>query len=715
MKRGVSLYLLLLLLSSAAFADVLLSLPKIANRETRYIEVGSSPKVTFKYRNAYSYSVWISAAEIYLRYDPTAVDGVVSINHVFPDNFRETEMDISTPGEIRYKFETPIANWRPIKVDPGQSVELANVIAHVNQSAASRWINLLTWSATIPCRIAFKTSDITRAQITPESVSLLPSKPPAFSGLTQASSANSIGRQNIGNTVFLNWKSGGGGATDYSRYFNGKVSFRVRRNSTSYFGPGSSAVELPIEEPSHDPGDDPARRTPYTGNVSGSDYLYQDGPGTGVPSDSDPLNDGTTYWYQVTAVDDTSPNPNENSGTTVLGCTPVDFTPPEEVRNLTARAEDRKITLTWENPTDADVAGVVIMRNEESPVGSGSLGSASGGPPYSHGPEYYPDDVPTTIAGGKIIYVSSPGENPTQYEDFSVENGVLYHYKIFTYDVAEGDYNSDPALNTLVQLGRNYSNGLALSKTAGTPPLPITNFVATKGIIAGEVIFSWNNSESDFCDGVLIRYTTDERLRYAALRDERSGEIAGWFPAMAGPGATESVSLSMLPGRNYYFKAFAYNRTAEEFDPTIPENMARHLFSTGQLAAVALPQEAYEDVFSYTYNFQRGINHFAVPFPSAWMVDEAGSTIDISTWAKLTDELNRQSGENVVLTFGRWNEVTQKAEGIVSIDYTKAGMDRFSTTSGVTPDTPVMQGGAYEISVAAPFTFTMRAVRPTIR
>ncbi len=696
---------MLFLLSPAAFADVLLTLPRIANRETRYVEVGASPKIILRYRNAYTYSVWLSAAEINLRYDPTVIDNVIAIDNGLRENFRETEIDISTPGEIRYRIETPISNWRPIKVDPGQSIELAAFTVHVNQGASPRWLNLLTWSSTVPCRISFKTSEITGSHAPITSISLLTSKVPAFSGLNRVSSSNSIGRTNIGNTLLLDWRTAGGGASDFTRYFNYKLSYRVRRSESSSFGPG--AVDLPIEEPSHDIGDDPVRRAPYTGNVSGSDYLYQDGPGTGIPSDSDPLSDGTTYWYQVTAIDDTSPTPNENTAVTILDATPLDLTPPEEVRGLTARSEDRKITLSWENPTDADLGGVVIMRKERSAVGAGSLGLAQAAPPYNHGPEYAAGDEPFGPDNGRIIYVSIPEENPIEYEDYEVENGNLYYYKVFTYDRA---VDGPPK-----EMGRNYSAGAAISKAAGIPPQPISNFVATRGTIAGEVIFSWNNSESDFCEGVLIRYTTDDRLRYAALRDERSGEIAGWFPALAGPGAVESNSISLLPGRNYYFKAFAYNRTAEEFDPTNAENMARHLFSSGQVAAVALPQEAYEDVFAYTYNFQRGINHFAVPFPAVWMVDDAGSTVDISTWAKLIDELNRQAGENVVLTFGRWNEVTQKAEGIVSIDYTKTGMDRFSATSGVTPDTPVIQGGAYEISVAAPFSFTMRAVRPAIR
>lgn len=725
MKRRVFLYsLLLFLLSSSAAADVLLSLPMIAQKENRYVEVGSSPKIIFKYKNATGALQWVSAAEIYLGYDPAVVDNVIDIKNELPENFRVTEMDVSSPGLIRYKFETSISNWKPIKVEAGATVNLATITVHINQGwlppggdPSRRWVYLLSWSPTIPCRISYKLSDLTGTHTPMTSIYLMPSKPPAFSGLSAVFSANSIGRGNIGNTTLLNWQTAGLAAakptSDYSRYFNGKASFRVRRNTVSTFGPGSGAVDLPIEEPAHDPGEDPARRTPYTGNVPGTDYyLYQDGPGTGAPSDSDPIKDGTTYWYQVTAIDDTSPDPNETGGTTVIAAIPLDLTPPAEVKNLTSLAEDRKITLLWENPADADLGGVVIMRNEGSPVGSGSLGMASGGPPYSHGPEYYPEDVPPTIADGKIIYVSMPGENPTQYEDLELENGVVYNYKIFTYDVADGTYSSDPTLNTLVQLGRNYSNGLTLIKTPGTPPKPVTNFVATRGTIAGEVIFSWNNSESEFCEGTLIRYSTDEHLKFAALTDERAGEIAGWVPASAGPGGTESVSLSLLPGRTYYFKAFAYNRTAEDFDPTIPGNMARHLYSSGQVAAVVLPTEPTEDIFSYTYNFQKGINHFAVPFPSNWMVDDAGRTVDVSTWAKMVDELNRQAEDNVVLTFGRWNEVLQKAEGIVAIDYSKAGMERFTTTSGVTPDAPIMQGGAYEISVSVPFTFTLRAVRP---
>ena len=181
------------------------------------------------------------------------------------------------------------------------------------------------------------------------------------------------------------------------------------------------------------------------------------GQGQGIPSDSDQLSDGTTYYYLVTAVDDTSPSPNESTSSRILSEKPLDLTPPGEVKNLVSKYDGQVVSLTWESPTDLDYAGVVIVRNDNKPVGAGSLGSASAAPPFNHGPEYFAGSEPFGPGNGRVVYTSLPDENPRQFDDCNVESDRTYYYKIFTYDRA---VNGPPR-----EMGRNYSSGVTISQS----------------------------------------------------------------------------------------------------------------------------------------------------------------------------------------------------------------------------------------------------------
>ena len=703
MRKKAAALLFCLFIGSFASADLIISLPKVSGRESKYVEIGASPQVVVLYKNPSLRDVAVSEAEIFLSYDPSFIDYVISVKNSNPDNLYEAGLDIFTPGEILYKLESSAAKWNPIKVPAGKVVELATITFHVDQTAAhSKWVTLIDWSPTTPSRVFYKTSDVTGTHLKAPPVYLERSASPAFKGLSRAISSNSLGVSNVGNTVILDWRTPGEGAFDRTKYHNGKLSFRVFRKTAD-----TSWVELSTE-PLHIPEEDPGSRDPYLGNVEGEDYVFQDGPGTGAPSEMDPLDDGKIYYYKVTAVDDTSPDPNEASTVAELDVVPLDQTPPGEVSELTATPDDNQITLGWKNPEDADLGGIVIVKNEGAPVGRGDLGRAQSAYPYENGPEYSVGDEPFGPGNGRIIEIT-PQEDldasivMNEFVDYDARNGKVYSYKVFTYDRAI-DYSPR-------ETGRNYSDGVMISRTAGIPPQPVSNFIAAPGFAPGEITLSWNNSPDAFYGGVLLRYTTDDALKFAALRDERAGELAEVVPMSTFPGDAESITLSFLSGRNYYFKAFAYNYTDEELDPYSTESMAGHLFSAGQTAAISLPEEEVEEIYSFSYDFQRGINHFAVPFPAERIADGSGKLIDISTWEKLIDELNKQAGANVVLTFGRWNEVSQRADGIVDIDYTKTGTDRFTTTSGATAREPVIQGGAYEITVSQPFTFTLMSVK----
>jgi len=685
-------------------ADGIISLPRIADKEVSKIEVGSSPKVTIKFVNTTAASVSLQAIELYFDYSPQLIDNIIEIRNEAPVNFIEKEKDYLTPGQVSYKLSFLAAKNKLLTVGPGVTVDLASIIFHVNQKAPLTLapVQFFTFSKLFTSKVLDTNNlEVQGKGVKIGAANLIAAEAPHFSGASKADSVNNLGFQNIGNTLLVNWISPGSGAADASRYANNKLSYRIYRSTDATF---TSPTELSIE-PDHSSDQNPDQRLPFTGNIKDKDYVFQDGPGIGAPSDTDPLSDGTIYYYKVLAVDDTSPNPNVTANVTVLSAIPMDFTPPRNVTNLTATGSDQKVTLSWKNPDDTDLGGVVIVKNIGKPVGSGSLGTASY--PDKHGPIYQEADEPFGQDNGKVILVSpqedtSPALVPIQYEDYA-GNGVTNYYKVFTYDRA---IDGPPH-----EMGKNYSGGVMVN-TVGVPPQPITNFLAVKGQSPGEVVFSWNNPPDNSCEGILVRYSTNDKLKAAAIADEKSAELLGAFPLTTGPGGTENIAVSLPPGYVYYFKAFAYNQAPELFDPADSKSFTARLFSQGTTTVLPFLAEKGEELYTYTYNFQKGINHFAVPFPATQVTNGDGQVIDLATWAKLVDAINSQAGANAVQTLGRWNEVAQKAEGIVDIDYLKTGTDRYTTTAGLSVDQPVIQGQPFEISVNRPFTFTLKNLKP---
>ena len=724
MKRTFILPVMaLLFLASFAAADLVISYPKIGGREVRKVEASSTPRITVRYKNTTGRDVQLGGAAIFLSYNPQTIDNntLLDIKNENPDNLIEREKDLSTGGMIIYRLAST-SNAKLVKA--GTTIDLFTLTFHTNRDALpqGKATNLIDFSADTTdaagigrCQVLEKGSESTGGGIEGTDITGLfvnspvaveSPAPPFFSGLSRVISSNSIGINNVGNTLLLDWISSAG--SDTTKYFDGKLSYRVYRSLSADF---SSPIELSAEkEPDHSADSDPSQRIPYTGNVQDKDYVYQDGPGNVAPSDSDPLSDGSTYWYRILAVDDTSPDPNVSAAGPIMAATPVDLTPPGKVTELSAGSDDGKVILYWTNPPDADLGGIVIMKNIGKTVKtSGDLNNVTSynRGNYDHGPTHNVGDEPFGTGDGQIIYISpqedySAAAVPPSYDDYT-DNGVLNYYKVFTYDRA---IDGPPR-----EMGRNYSAGMDIAKAAGKAPQAVTNFVAAKGPTLGEASFSWNNPPDYFCEGVVIRYTTDEKRKFSALTNENAGELVGVFPVTSGPDGVENYSVLFPAGLTYYFKAFAYNRTIDALDPYNTDSMAQHAFSDGQGAAIKLFVEKGEELYTYSYNFQAGTNHFAVPFPAERVTDEKGELIDVSSWEKLINQLNAQAGGNVVLTFGRWNEVTQKAEGIIDIDYSKIGSDRFTPTVGVAPSQPVLQGGAYEISISRPFTFTLKTVR----
>ncbi|MFH1683444.1 MAG: hypothetical protein ABIA67_01030, partial [Candidatus Margulisiibacteriota bacterium] len=399
--------------------------------------------------------------------------------------------------------------------------------------------------------------DITGSLVIPGKVYLEGSAPPEFMGVNQVISANAIGIQNPGNTLVIDWRTAAG-SFDRTKFYDGNLTFRIfrRTNETDW-------QELSGAQPSPNQNGDPIERYPYFGNTDAR-FIYEDTN----------LEDGKEYYYKVTAIDDTSPYPNEMTNTAVISGIPKDLTAPQEVSKISAVPDNNLISLSWKNPSDDDLAGVVIMKNENKPVGTGLLGSATAS---GDGPEYQIGDTPFGQGNGMVIYVSPQATD--QFDDYYAINGQDSYYKIFTYDLASP-----------TKFGRNHSKGAVINAVAGTAPEPITNLKAEIGEYQGEILITWNNSPDEFAGGTLIRFTTDEKLKFAILKNEKSGALLDEFPVYGDTGELDGYFISgFKPETTYYLKAFTHNATPQPLDPKDPKSVSSHHFTPGPIVSVYLP------------------------------------------------------------------------------------------------------------------------------
>jgi len=559
---------LLFFLATSCLADLYFSYP-IVGRQKNKIEVGSSPEIAILYNNTTT-DVKITQVLLTLVYDPNLIDGIIVIKNENPNNFRLNQYETIAPGKIILSLDVDTVKPKPLKVEQNQAIKLITIICHINQAYTgdNRQV-LFSWltNGNDHNSVLQKELDVTGNRLAMPWSDIKPSKPPEFSGLNQVVSRHPIWGANAGNTIMLDWGSAAG-AYDNTKSYNGKLTYRVYLKVED-----GQWEEQPSEQPVPDPRQNPADRSPFLGNIPLTENSYV----------IENLEDGKTHYVKVTASDDTSPLANEQQNTAILSVVPVDTKPPGLVHNVTSQVGDHSVLLKWENPKDNDFAGVVILKRNLGLVPENSLGGAQPASPYKDGPEYSEGETPFGAGQGTIIFVSppdSPEYVPTEFQDVSANNGVISYYRIYTYDYA-ADSPRD--------MGRNYSQGVPTRAKAGIVPRAITNFKAEAGSNPGEVLLSWNNSVDDFVAGVLVRFSDDDRQKFAGL-DINSGVLAGVFQTTLGPGEKESKLLTgFATGHNYYFKALAYNQTANELDLDNDLELFQHLFSLPVTAQVKLP------------------------------------------------------------------------------------------------------------------------------
>lgn len=624
----------------------------------RYLEVGAKASVDIKYERTLSDYSAISGAMLYMTYDKSKINkSSIQLIPKFENYLTVSQWEV-TDTEIKIQLGLNTAR-SPIEPFPiGDDTVIATLSFHVLQNNLNDGKTLDVMWNTNPNLVQVSvvksggsTAVDSTATNTINGVILEQGVPPKFGGLDRDATD-----PKVGNTLDITWTENAGSSNDQKNgkaetlYPDKKLRYRIYRSEGGDAFNPNSKVQL---------------------QSSYAPTTYRDGPGTGVPAGTNPLKDGTKYWYKVTAIDDTyndslSSNPNEQPFTEVAQGwgIPTDTTPPGN-GSLSVSPGDRKLTISWSKPSDADYDGVVIIRNVGKPVGDGTLGGANG-TTYEHGPVYKVGDKPFGEGNGEVIYV---GPMPPT-EDTNLQNGTLYYYKAFAYDKAEGDIKQ----GNLVQMGRNYSSGVSASGAPGVAPDAITNFYAISRMAENEITLKWDNPTDSKKPqgGTVIWYTTDLSKKWGNIPDDPNG----WPNAVTGgkmkllkieprtdqTERSEEVVVSrdeagttLSTAETYFFKAFAYNETGTPLtakDLMDVNKIKTYQFSAGAIAA-AVPASGGGGAASgtITYNFTEnglGINTFTIPFTKI-------TSPKIETAKDFVELVNNAAKGNVVTVFGYWD------------------------------------------------------------
>lgn len=746
----------MLLISLPVFADIRMAIPTVATISSVNLEQGATFRVTISYKNTTPNTVKIAAMKFYLKYDKdklsiynTRILTPVGLGYYF---FQSGNYDFSyevideTAGKIQFGFVLKLG-IPELEVAPNVEVPLLTLTFHVNKGAAVLDNQKLVWwweefdpGQNITNYVFVKelgAENVSGNIVTIDNYNVKAGAAPAnFNGLDTAPKGLFDGdkagtKPSVGNTITLDWATNAQTASDMTLYKNGLVRYHIYRSDKG--------------------------AAPYVSFTLGDNdsCLFRDGAGNGTPTTG--LNDGTAYTYKVTAVDNTdggttpddldfaSSDPKGND-TNTQTITPTDTTPPVEVSGFAAASSDRALTLSWTNPANDDLGGVVIIRKDDGPVGPVTLTGADK-TSFEHGDIVKEGD---TLGGGIVIFagnaMNNRGDTSKQrdrggpavlntYADGGRENGKKYYYKVIAYDQIEGDTRGAD----LVQMGRNYSAGAVGEGVPGVPTGAPENFYALSKPEAGKISVFWDKPPEDYYGGVIILYTTDENVKWdwhedwdtakpelseptnvvdagKSLKLMKEGKI-GIFDITKSeprkdPKVVEQESLEKSADclgnpfdlkKAYFFNIVAYNKTAEDFviskdfDAADAGRIASHRYSESRLAA-AVPSLAGAGgtgkasgpvAFNFRVKRGLGINTFSIPFDTI--------TSGPATAETLVKEINSKAGKIVVTIFGYWDNVNKEfVGGKVVYDESekpvKAGEDNLS-------DIQLRKGIDYQVTI----------------
>ncbi|MFA6431829.1 MAG: hypothetical protein WCV91_05590, partial [Candidatus Margulisiibacteriota bacterium] len=421
------------------------------------------------------------------------------------------------------------------------------------------------------------------------------------------------------------------------------------------------------------------------------------------------VSDCKTYYYTVRGKDACTPAGNEEGNMTQQTVTPHDYIAPEFAGNaeVTVIPGNGSIAVSWSGASDpdSDLAGYLVVRREvAAPTGvPESAHDNSDGTDYGAG---------IALGDGLIVY---KGANTNFVDQFNLQNGVGYIYKVFAYDTATARDNPGAAVK---QQGRNYSTQPISNANAGVvgiAPDKVAWPRAFAGPQPGQITIKWVNpfigingfdqDKANNYGGALIVYTNDIR-QWGVIAPGADGmtkvdvPIPGFAENPNNPPPTNAEeSTKVLDGLNpanaYYFKIFPYNLVAGnnvntrkvQADGAMTAAMPAAVVQAGDPQAAAT--EASFGPF-VKVDGKLGIFNIVLPFDPI----ENGNAL------KISDLVNKVNGNaRVVTSISYWDTANQK---VVAYIYDKDGNVALKKGTDANPqDVKVAAFMGYQVQISA--------------
>ena len=253
-------------------------------------------------------------------------------------------------------------------------------------------------------------------------------------------------------------------------------------------------------------------------------------------NDEDVIN-GTGYFYQAFAFDEV-PNYADAVSVTPFPVTPTDdVIPPGPVIDLNAIRGDEEISLTWQNPSDADFEGVIVLRRE-------------GGVPSTAPADETEFTGGEIVGDAEVIRVFRGGE--IAFTDSGLTNGIIYFYAFYTFD--------SPSFN--------YSTAATINRVPGPPasPSPVSGLGSSVEIDANnnrDIVLSWANPAGIAGQLIVRRIGTpvigdpvDGRVYQASEDFDGGGIVVG---VINDGTATTFTDQDLEGGFTYHYRLFTFD------------------------------------------------------------------------------------------------------------------------------------------------------------
>jgi hypothetical protein len=231
-----------------------------------------------------------------------------------------------------------------------------------------------------------------------------------------------------------------------------------------------------------------------------------------------PAPPGGTYIVTSTITGWTGTNTHAGSDPTSATVT-IDNQSPSDVTGASGTAGNTQVTLSWTNPSDSDLNGILVLRSTSTVVATPTEGVA-----YT---------TSTTIGASVVACVVSAPDSSCV--DTGLTNGTSYYYKIFTYDNYE-----------------NYS-------TPGVVPTgsPFTPQAATVSCDVSATSTSFGNIDANSIYIASPNVTVSSTCSYSLgctiqINDAGNGSLAGLYKSTTPTYLISSTSTTLSAGTEGY-------------------------------------------------------------------------------------------------------------------------------------------------------------------